>query len=353
LCYFKNLGGDLFEPGEGHDVNQHLKRVAIAAKKRGRDCLGQLAAVCMEENPQGQWKELGKVLDREAFITFVALEVMLCHRDGYCLARNNFRVYHDRDSDRILFLPHGMDQLFGSADLPWEPHMAGLVARAVLTTPEGKQRYRERFTSLFTNLFQVERLSNRVNQIVSHFRLFLTDSEFANVRTEAGLVRERIQQRQANLAMQLMQPELQPLEFQDGIARLLDWRKMDEPTAGKMEQCASPDGTPALHIITRGDTQASWRTKALLKPGHYRFTGKARVAGVQPLGYGIHQGAGLRLSGASRQSANLTGDSSWRELQAQFELDNQPAEVELVCELRASQGEAWFDLASLRVLQMP
>ena len=43
------------------------------------------------------------------------------HRDGYCLARNNFRVYHDVDSGRFVFFPHGMDVLFGNPRAAIEP----------------------------------------------------------------------------------------------------------------------------------------------------------------------------------------------------------------------------------------
>jgi hypothetical protein len=351
-CYFNKVSGDLFEPGEGHDVNQRLNRTSVVGKRHDRDELTKLAAICLKGEPRERWELLGSVLDRERFISFMALEVMLCHRDGYCLARNNFRVYEDADTSKILFFPHGMDQLFGSADLPWEPHMAGLVAKAVLETAAGRERYRQQFGYLFTNVFRTQLLTNRVNEVVSRLRPLLSDSEFSGIRSEARLVQERIEQRQLNLSLQLVQPQLTPLEFQDGVARLAGWAKNDEPTAGDMEQIAGPDGTPTLHILTRSDTMASWRTKALLKRGRYRFIGKAKVAGVQPLGYGVHQGAGLRLSGSARQAANLTGDSSWHELATEFDVDGDTAEIELVCELRASRGEAWFDLDSLRVVQV-
>lgn len=45
------------------------------------------------------------------------MEVMLGHRDGYCLARNNHRVYHDLDSGKMVLFPHSTDQLFGSLAL--------------------------------------------------------------------------------------------------------------------------------------------------------------------------------------------------------------------------------------------
>jgi len=41
------------------------------------------------------------------------MEIMLAHWDGYAQNRNNYRVFHDFDSGRLVFLPHGLDQMFG------------------------------------------------------------------------------------------------------------------------------------------------------------------------------------------------------------------------------------------------
>ena len=32
--------------------------------------------------------------------------------DGYVMNRNNYRVYHDLDTGKMVFFPHGMDQMF-------------------------------------------------------------------------------------------------------------------------------------------------------------------------------------------------------------------------------------------------
>jgi len=71
---------------------------------------------------------------------------------------------------------------------------------------------------------------------------------------------------------------------------------------------------------------------------------------VKPLPYGNHQGAGLRVAGSVRESG-LVGDSDWRTLSAEFEVTEETQDVELVCELRASGGEAWFGLESLRLIR--
>jgi spore coat protein H len=349
-CYFKQVGGNLYEPGEGHDVNQRLKRNSVQAPRQDRAALEALADAAQEPDAESRWPRLERALEVDEFVAFMAMEVMVGHRDGYCLARNNFRVYHDLDSGKMVFFPQGMDQLFGNPDAPWRPHMAGLVAKAVMETTEGNRRYRAAFESLLANVFRVQTLSGRVDQIVAHLRPALTAAEFASVRDEAANLRERLAQRQISLKRQLSEPERVLLVFTNGIGCLGGWVKVDAPVSGQMEQGQAPDHTPALHIMTRSESSASWRTHALLNRGLYRFEGQVKVSGVKPLPYGKHQGAGLRITGGIRESG-LVGDSDWRALSAVFEVTEETQDVEMVCELRASCGEAWFGLESLRLIR--
>ena len=143
------------------------------------------------------------------------------------------------------------------------------------------------------------------------------------------------------------------MDFSDGIGHLDGWVKVDPPNAGNLDVTQGPEGKPALHIATSTDTSASWRAKAVLPKGHYRFEGKAKIAAVKPLAYGNCQGAGLRVTGNLRQTDDFVGDSPWRELHASFVVDAGSEVVEFVCELRASAGEAWFDIDSLRVVALP
>jgi hypothetical protein len=281
----------------------------------------------------------------------MALEVMLCHRDGYCLARNNFRIYHNPDTCRLVFLPDGMDQLFGKADFPWKPSMAGLVAAAVMNTPEGQRRYTDRFAVLLNNVFKADSLTNRVNELVRELGPNLTRHEFRELARKAAVVKDRIAQRHLDLKWQLSQPELAPLDFADGVAHPSGWVKVDEPVGGRMELVRSPDGVQALRIVAGAATTASWRARVLLKNGYYRLEGRGKVVAVKPLPYGRHQGAGLRVSGRTRSAGNLLGNSSWRPLAVEFRIETGAEEIELICELRASAGEFWVDLGSLRVVR--
>lgn len=349
-CYFSKPGGNLFEPGEGHDVNQHLKRTRIEAPTQSRQLLESLSNAALEKDLSRRWTRLHKVLDVDRFIRFMALEVMLAHRDGYCLARNNFRLYQDIGSGRMVFLPQGMDQLFGVEELPWEPHMAGLVARAILEIPDGRQQYSDQFRTLFASVFTPGYLTNRVEQMILPLKQALSEPEFQKVNEAAQNLQDRILRRGQSLSEQLSRPEPVPVQFHDGVALLADWQSADPPAQGQMDKGVGPDGRICLHIVTRSEAFASWRTKARLMPGHYQFEAKAKVSSVNPLPAGAHQGAGLRIAGQARQSEGLLGSSGWTLLTTQFEVLGQTdGEVEFICELRASSGEVWYDTASLQV----
>jgi hypothetical protein len=279
---------------------------------------------------------------------------MIGHRDGYCLARNNYRLYHDPRRNRFVFLPHGMDQLFGKADATWRPIMSGLVARAIMESPQGRRDYRVRFEQLLRTNFMVADLDRQVDEAVARLRPSLDSGEGRSLLAAAEDLKERIEARRADLTSQLAQAGLQPLRFSDGVAGLSGWQAVDAPSGGRIDKAASPDGRDSLRILAGPTTAASWRTTVLLRTGHYRFEGRAMTRGVKPLPFGRNRGAGLRITGVNHpQPFDLVGDTAWTEMSAGFSVAAAEEEVELVCELRASAGEAWFDTPSLRLVRLP
>ena len=282
----------------------------------------------------------------------MAVEVMIGHRDGYCLARNNYRLYHDPASGRMVFLPHGMDVLFGKADAPMLPHFAGLAAQAVMDTPEGRCRYRERFGWLLTNAFNVPALTAQADQWAAALRPVLDWREARALNREVAALKERLAARHASLIQQISTPEPQPLRFENGAAKLGAWTAFDIPVGGQLDLAPAPDGQPALHIRAGPATLASWRTKVRLGPGQYRFAGAVCLRGVTAPRSGQNRGAGLRVSGAAHPPHNLTGDQPWTPLQAVFDISGPEREIELICELRATQGDAWFDPETLRLVRL-
>jgi len=63
-------------------------------------------------------------------------------------------------------------------------------------------------------------------------------------------------------------------------------------------------------------------------------------------------GAGLRISSDTR-NMRIAGENPWRALQHDFIVEEQEGgDIELVCEFDAMQGDAWYDLGSLRVRRL-
>src|SRR5262249_11006066 len=124
---FANPDGNLYDTDSGHEITDEMQR-DIGTGPDDHSDLKRLAAIAQLTDPNERWTRLPQVLDLDEFVSFMATEVMICHRDGYSLARNNYRLYHPNNG-RFVFLPHGMDQLFGRVDFPWQPSMSGLLAR--------------------------------------------------------------------------------------------------------------------------------------------------------------------------------------------------------------------------------
>ena len=152
----------------------------------------------------------------------------------------------------------------------------------------------------------------------------------------------------------LFLPEPQPLRFESGVSKLVRWQIRNEQGGASLEQIKEPDGKVFLHIRATESTMASWRTRVLLEAGRYRFEGLARANGIvgtkdEKKG----EGAGLRISGSQQPRPNkLTGDAPLQQLTYEFEAAAPSDEVELVCELRATRGEVWFDLNSLQLVRI-
>jgi spore coat protein H len=345
---FLRADGYWYDVDDGHDVDQPMNRRLVGEFWQNVDDLQRLALAVREPDRNERWTRLHESLDVDRFITFMAMEVMICHWDGYCLARNNFRIYQPTNRP-TMFLPAGMDQLFANPLLSWQPQMAGLVAKAILDMPEGREQYSATFRKLFGEHFAVAHITNQINQLQARLRPFLSAHEFAQIREEAAELSVRILEREHYLERELNQPPIALLDVPRHGAPLGGWRPVDSPRNGTMREDLTLDWPAALHIVAGPATAGSWRTTVRLRHGRYGFEGLARVRNVAPLPFGKNQGARLRVAGVACDNPGLIGTTGWERLHGEFEVRDAEAEIELVCELRADGGEVWFAKDSLAV----
>ena len=352
--YFKHTRGNLYDGGFLKDVTETLDKESGDDSKDESD-LKALASAAQEPDPSKRWERLNKALDMDRFISFLALEVLVWDWDGYLMNRNNYRIYHDPSNDRMVFIPHGMDQMFWDANGSIRPNINGLVANAVIQTPEGNRQYRQRLTELFRDVYRLDVLTNRVEQLRARNRPAIAEigpDAARDYDNAVVLVRDRIVQRWIGVRNQL-EAEPSPLKFSGSVAKPTGWHEQSDPAAAGLDR-ADDNGKAMLHIGARGNCSASWRAKVMLEGGRYRFEGLARCTHVTPTNDGQKgEGAGLRISGITQPRANrLTGDSPWKKLEFEFEVAPPLNSVELVCELRATEGEVWFDADSLVLVRL-
>lgn len=193
--YFKKTKGNLYE-GAHNDVTDKLEKDSGDSSTEQPD-VKKLASATREADPAQRWKKLGAVLDMDRFISFAAAEVLTWHHSGYVMAQNNYRIYHDLISERLLFIPHGLDLLFNKPSGPLFPEWKGLVAKAVLDHPEGQRRYRERLAALLNGSCKAEALQARLNELAGTIRPVLASDSAGAGKFDAALkaLQERIAQR--------------------------------------------------------------------------------------------------------------------------------------------------------------
>ncbi|MCI0539289.1 MAG: CotH kinase family protein [Verrucomicrobiales bacterium] len=354
--YFNDASGNLYDGGFCKDIRASL---AINCGDNPKEHSGLRALLSAVREAKRDFARLDQVLDTDRFLSMVAMEMMTCHWDGYTMNRNNWRVFHDLDSKKMVFIPHGLDQMFGSGrqiDPGIAPQrISGEVARAILGTREGQRRYHERVGYLYTNVFKVEEIMNRVDEIITGIRPALVDShpEIArSLRQQASRLKQRIIRRGESLRRQLGVP-IKSSEFgRDGILRLTGWKPLVLSGNPTLAQVDDPAGKAILTINAgTGTSSSSWRTRIALGAGRYQFEGRIRVTGVMIDDGDIRGGAGLRISKGTMPQ-KLTGTSEWVDYRYPFAVEDDVTEVELISELRAANGEASFDTSSLRLIRL-
>lgn len=351
--HFKDASGNLYDGGFLKDVNQELA-LNVGENPKEQSDRAALADAAAEPDLAKRRERLEKVLDIDRFLTYVALDIMLWDWDGYAQNKNNWRLYHDPSTGKNVFMPHGLDQLFWKPEGSLLPPMQGLVAKAVLQVPEWRTRYFEKVKQLRGTVFKPEVLTNRVTEIASKVSPTLKKKDQSAAREQEKAVADfcaAIARRARSIDEQLATP-IQPASFASGAATLTRWESKAAFGHPAMDKAAA-DGKQALHLTTSaGSSIGSWRSKIWLEEGRYRVEGRVKTRELVPDVGDTRGGAGLRL-GNSRPANYVKATSDWTTVNHEFSVSDPLTEVEVVCEFRGAEGEAWFESDSIRLTRLP
>lgn len=356
--HFSRTDGNLYEGGF-RDVHQRLEQDGGSDSSQGD--VKALWAAAQVRDPQERWQQLSEVLDVGRFTTFLAMEHLTGQRDGYDGQANNYRIYHDPQSRRMIVMPHGLDRTFcdSAFSLALSPEKA--LSKGVLSTHEGRKLYRQKVEMLFTNLLRASSLTNRLETAAN--RVYTSSGAMKEVvRSNYISLCQLIIHRSSNIAEKLRLPELRPSEFDErGVSVISGWQATADPSLLAQEISAS--GRAILQMqSTQNLGQAAFRRRVLLERGKYVLQGEFRIAKVEiPKDSHLSPAAllqqqtpasGVLFHAVGKSKAEfLTASSSWTELSREFEVDYGPEEVELACELRLCKGEVWIRADTLRLIR--
>jgi spore coat protein CotH len=147
-----------------------------------------------------------KLLALDKFISYLCMEVITCDWDSYPLNRNNYRIYHEPKTNKITFIPSGMDQMFGDTNSPALPGFQGMIARALVETPEGRKRYLARMEEIMKTVYNPDALVKRLDELQARLQPVLTTINPGAGRdypNQVNRLRQAVRQRQKSIEDQL------------------------------------------------------------------------------------------------------------------------------------------------------
>jgi len=365
--HFARADGTLFEGGILRDIDAPLQ-IKSGEFATNDPVVRQLIRAAREPEPRRRLREIEAVLDLDRFLSMVAVETILCHSDSYSMNRNNYRMYHDPTSRKLVFLPHGMDRVLGThrsrLDLSVVPPALGLVAHAVLSTEEGRARYLERTAAIFTNHFDPESLCRRVREIdakIFPFKAREPNSGAFDSRTsngpadDAANLCQRISTRAAHVRVQFAHPNefLVPAPAPDfgaiGAATIDQWWPKRRPGGPEIScERTTRDGRVVWRVRGVAGTNVALRSRLTLAPGSYTIAGGIRAEDADgrsiPVAVRVINHTASRYAIEERRVEARQLNQTIRVAEPRLS-----DEIELVCELRNPTGEVWFDASTLRL----
>lgn len=341
--HFVDKKGSLFDGGFLQDIDADLQRDNGPGPDDKRE-LKALLAACREPDPARRKIALEKVLDVEEMISFLAVEQMLGHWDGYARNRNNYRIYFHPVSKKAAFLPHGMDQLWENFPVMEPP--GAIVAAAVNADPQWRRLYRKRVEALLP-LFESKAIDGVIDPVLKRIKPIVASlgKDFANSHAEEvkGL-RERIRERYQSMVTSLKERDPEPLVFgPEGSQRIHGWQTQTdqgEPKIGEVE--IKGQKINSMVLVPNQPTASGWRTAVTLAKGKYRLEVRMKTTGIVPMMDEKGSGADLRISGEKGRTG-LAGNNDWTVRTLDFEVTEPVKNVVLICEVHGKAGTLFMD----------
>ena len=142
--WYDNPNGNLYEGAYGTDVNLSYYTSLEHDEQGSEDPsdysdLRAVAELLAQTPSEDLADDYAALVDVDEVAAMFAVEALTAHWDGYLYYPNNYRIYHNPDTNQISLIPWGTDQTFGSAYSTF--YAAGDLAAWMFAVPSLRERY--------------------------------------------------------------------------------------------------------------------------------------------------------------------------------------------------------------------
>ena len=351
--FFTAAKGNLYDGGFVQDLDAELEKDAGDGVDDHSD-LRAIATRLGSGDFQARVEGLSELIDLDRFLTFFALERMVAHWDGYCNSANNYRLYLDPDSNRAVFLPHGMDQIFGDIGMPLFDPNGALVARVVMSSDTLRSQYREKVRELMPIFYPPDELLEAIEE--KSVQLQESMGELGEAfqdqhRQKVEDLKQRIRERAENMLAQLEEADPVPIEIPlKGSVPLDSWYPSTDGDriAATVSGEGATDECFKVNFLGEQSGMGAWRCPMLLSRGKYFLRGRFRVSELQPLDA---ENLETIVYGTQRDERWLRweGDAMWQEIAMEITVLEDRASVEVLVGVRGAAGNLVIDRKSMRL----
>jgi spore coat protein CotH len=186
--HFADHHGNFYDGGFLREIDQPLQQLSGKGDVKVHTDLKALFDTTKVKK-EDRFDKMAKLLDVDKFVSYLCLQVLTWDWDGYPMKRNNYRIYHEPKKDKIIFIPSGMDQMWGDPRGSLFPHFEGTVARAFLETPQGRKRYLERMEEILKKVYNSDAMVKRLTELEKRVQPALASVDREAGRQYAGQVK--------------------------------------------------------------------------------------------------------------------------------------------------------------------
>ena len=231
---FKNAKGTLYE-GTVCDFHMH-SLIRFERKFGSKKAIASIknASIALDSDDRSILGKLGRYLDLDRFYRYWATEVLIGHWDGYVSNKNNYFVYFDSKSERLHFLPWGLDQLATDRNMFWrqgfDPPKSikadAAIPRRLYKNPEARKKYFAAMHSLLDEVWDEEKLVAQIDNLQAMINPHRIEKGFWS-RRHASSFQKFISRRRAEILDEIADgkfPEwtLKPREMMGEIVKVAD-----------------------------------------------------------------------------------------------------------------------------------